>query len=219
MPAGHLRLAVRKSRNTQAVSKRAPKHKARIVRDGKKVLVVDDTETLRVFVEEMLSAADPRMQIETAANGTEGLSQSASFRPDLILLDYSLPDINGDEVCRRLLDSEQTDPIPVIMMSGHVAEMAAAAALYENIVLTLPKPFLSAALIDAVLTILAKPPIFKFTKPNASPAKIQAEETQPPAIEKSQEATAPRVSISAGLTPSLPVGKEISACYLEASGR
>ena len=129
-----------------------------VPRDGKKVLVIDDTEPLREFVEEMLSTADPRMQIRSAADGAEGLRDCFSFRPDLILLDYSLPDFNGDEVCRRLLADEATSQIPIIMMSGHVAEMAETAASYENVVLTLSKPFVSAALVDAVTNTLANPP-------------------------------------------------------------
>ena len=219
MPATRPHHAGRKPQDAPAVPKRAHKPRPRVVRDGKKVLVVDDTETLRVFVEEMLSTADPRMRIETASNGTDGLSRCGSFRPDLILLDYSLPDINGDEVCRRLLESERTNQIPVIMMSGHVAEMAAAAARYENIVLTLPKPFLSAALNDAVLTILTNPPIFKLPKPIAAPAKIQAKDIEPAATESTQETNgqglaagprseaAPPVFPSAELTPPLSVAE------------
>ncbi len=129
-----------------------------VPRDGKKVLIIDDTELLRVFVEEMLSTADPRMQIASAADGSAGLAQCALFRPDLILLDFSLPDFNGDEVCRQLLEDEKTRQIPVIMMSGHIAEMAAAAETCENIVLTLAKPFVSKTLIEAVSKTLAQPP-------------------------------------------------------------
>ncbi len=101
------------------------------------MLVVDDTETLRIFVEEMLATADPTLQIAMAANGTDGLRQAAETVPDLVLLDYSLPDLNGDEICRHLLEDVKTAHVPVIMMSGHVLEMNAAAAVFENIVGTL----------------------------------------------------------------------------------
>ena len=153
----------------KATRKKAPP----VPRDGKKVLVIDDTEPLREFVEEMLSTADPRMQIRSAADGAEGLRDCFSFRPDLILLDYSLPDFNGDEVCRRLLADEATRQIPIIMMSGHVAEMAQTAASYENVVLTLSKPFVSAALVDAVTNTLANPPERKRRK--SGPALAESE--------------------------------------------
>ncbi len=162
------------------------------VRDGKKVLIIDDTELLRVFVEEMLSSADPRMQIASAPDGSTGLKRCAEFRPDLILLDFSLPDFNGDEVCRRLLEDETMRQTPVIMMSGHTAEMAAAAETYENIVLTLPKPFISQSLIDAVSRTLSNPtqpalrkrrrpdPPTPTPTPSAPPASKSAEPPSPP---------------------------------------
>ena len=134
----------------------SPKPEPPIARDGKKVLVIDDTETLRDFVEEMLTTADPRLQIVCAEDATAGLAASITFQPDLILLDYSLPDFNGDEVCRRLLEDETTSQTPIIMMSGHVAEMANTAERYENVVLTLSKPFVSAALVAAVAKTLDK---------------------------------------------------------------
>src|SRR6202008_3644523 len=70
--------------------------------------------------------------------------------PDLVLLDYSLPDFNGDEVCRRLIEDERTTKVPILMMSGHVPEMTATAARFENVVATIEKPFLSDALVDLV---------------------------------------------------------------------
>src|SRR2546422_6524261 len=125
---------------------------------GKKIVAVDDTEMLLIFVEDVLVTADPQLQITTALNGTSGIKEIERVTPDLILLDYSLPDINGDEVCRRLLQNDQTAHIPVVMMSGHVAEMAQAAAVLENIVATIEKPFLSEALIALVRQTLSAEP-------------------------------------------------------------
>ena len=138
----------------------SPNAAAAIVKDGKKILVIDDTETLRDFVRRnVVREPIPHLQIVSAADGAEGLRTVRSACSQiLILLDYSLPDFNGDEVCRRLLDDDATREIPVIMMSGHVAEMAETEARYENIVLTLSKPFVSGDLVEAVAKTLAKPP-------------------------------------------------------------
>ena len=125
---------------------------------GKKIVVIDDTEMLLIFVEDVLATADPNLQITTALNGMSGLKEIERIIPDLVLLDYSLPDLTGDEVCRRLLEDERTARVPVLMMSGHVPEMAAAAARLENVVTTLAKPFLSDALVDVVARILAAGP-------------------------------------------------------------
>jgi CheY-like chemotaxis protein len=82
-----------------------------------------------------------------------------------VLLDYSLPDFNGDEVCRRLLANELTARTPVVHALGHVPEMSAAASRYPNIVATLAKPFLSTALIDLVAATLEHPPEVRVAAP------------------------------------------------------
>jgi len=125
---------------------------------GKKIVVIDDTEMLLVFVEDVLATVDPNLQITTALDGVSGIKEIERVIPDLVLLDYSLPDLDGDEVCRRLLQDERTARVPVLMMSGHVPEMTGAAARLENVVTTIAKPFLSDALIDLVQQTLAAEP-------------------------------------------------------------
>ncbi|HEY0367972.1 MAG TPA: response regulator, partial [Chthoniobacterales bacterium] len=143
---------------------------------GKKILVVDDTELLLIFVDEILSTADPTLQIVTASRGTSGAEKAASEKPDLILLDYSLPDITGGEVCRRLLANESTAHIPVIMMSGHVPEMLTVAERYGNVIATIAKPFVSSALIELLTHTLAN--LAKITVPKAA-KKTSAPKPEP----------------------------------------
>ena len=128
-------------------------------RDGKKIVVIDDTEMLLIFVEDSLSLADPSLQIVTAFTGGEGVRRTQVILPDLVLLDYSLPDLCGDEVCERLLQNEKTANIPVVMMSGHVLEMMATAERYPNVVATIAKPFMSEGLVQLVNETLAKGPL------------------------------------------------------------
>lgn len=147
---------------------------------GKKVVVVEDTETLRIFVEDLLASAVPDLQAFMAPDASAGLRKTASILPDFVLLDYSLPDFNGDEFCRRLLAEEKTARIPVVMMSGHVAEMTAAAKVFPNIIATIAKPFLSGALIELVRKILRGPPPEEApTKAKTKPAPKQT--NMPPA--------------------------------------
>jgi DNA-binding response OmpR family regulator len=133
-----------------------PAGKAAPAKSVKKLVVVDDTEMLLIFVEDVLSTSGGSYQITTAPNGISGVKEVARVKPDLVLLDYSLPDINGDEVCRRLLQSGATSRIPVLMMSGHVPEMAKAAASLDNVVATIEKPFLSDALVSLVQQVLTE---------------------------------------------------------------
>jgi DNA-binding response OmpR family regulator len=163
-----------------------------VPKTGKKIVVIDDTEMLLIFVEDALTTADPQLQISTALNGTSGLKEIERIVPDLVLLDYSLPDLNGDEVCRRLLQDERTARIPVLMMSGHVLEMSEAAAVLDNVVGTIAKPFLSEALIGLVQQTLSEgprpvekkvPPPAKKVEPPPPPPKPPEKPPRPvPAI-------------------------------------
>jgi DNA-binding response OmpR family regulator len=123
---------------------------------GKKIVVIDDTEMLLIFVEDSLSIVDPSFQIATALTGSEGVMRVEEMMPDLVLLDYSLPDLRGDQVCERLLRNTATARIPVVMMSGHVPEMMATAERCPNVVATIAKPFMSEALVRLVNETLAR---------------------------------------------------------------
>ncbi len=135
-----------------------------------KIVVVDDTELLLVFVDEMLETAHPEFEIVTALSGFDGLKRAAAEKPDLLLLDYDLPDITGADVCEKLLENEETARIPVIMMSGHVSEMTSVSERFENVVATIEKPFLSATLVGLVEQTLRDLP--KLRVPFAKKIKV-----------------------------------------------
>jgi DNA-binding response OmpR family regulator len=178
---------------------------------GKRVVVIDDTEMLLIFVQDVLATAEPELRIATAGNGGEGLREIQRLKPDLVLLDYSLPDFNGDEVCRRLLEDEATANVPVLMMSGHVQQMNATAARFPNVIATIEKPFLSEALIDLVRRTLAgERKLIKKTTETVVPPPII--ETPPPAatIVQSKPSPPPRQKIIAE-SPVLETRKPASA--------
>jgi two-component system cell cycle response regulator DivK len=80
------------------------------------VLIVDDNETNRKLARDVLRAAGLRT-IETAS-GRETLALAAERRPDVILLDLRLPDMDGVEVARRLQGEADTASIPVVALSA-----------------------------------------------------------------------------------------------------
>lgn len=84
-----------------------------------KVLVVDDDpEIVELFVDVL--ERDGRFEVRTADSGyTAGLITN-EFRPDLIILDYMLPDINGNVVCRTLREREEFTTTKIIIVSGVV---------------------------------------------------------------------------------------------------
>ena len=113
-----------------------------------RILVIDDSLMLLSFVEETLTEAN--YQVVTAGTGQEGLQATRQQKPDLILLDYLLPDLRGDEVSQRLSEDESTAHIPVLFMSGFGSDLEGAQARSENILGILHKPFTSDSLLQAV---------------------------------------------------------------------
>ena len=179
----------------------------------KKIVVVDDTEMLLIFVEDVISTAHPELEITTALSGMQGVQQIGEIMPDLVLLDYSLPDINGDEVCQRLLENKKTADVPVLMMSGHVAQMKATAEQFENVVATIEKPFLSDALVQLVENTLSAGPALRA---RARKPRRQRETEQPapitPPAEPAKAPPSPKVEARIPSTPVAPaVAKPLTA--------
>jgi DNA-binding response OmpR family regulator len=179
------------------------------VKIGKKIVIIDDTEMLLIFVEDTLATADPSLQIVTTLTGNEGVRRAQLLIPDLVLLDYSLPDLLGDQVCERLLRNETTARIPVVMMSGHVSEMAAAARKYPNIVATIAKPFMSEALVALITETLRKgplPPITSRIQGNGKkPAKKNGAGSPKEIAEKHQPQVAPTPTAAPPAPPQEPL--------------
>ena len=117
-----------------------------------KVLVIDDSKMLLSFVKEILD--EEGYEVSTAPTGEEGLSLCRSLSPDVILLDFVLPDMKGDEVCRRLMADPATSGIPVLYVSGFGSDLQPDPAEIPNVKDSISKPFTSETLIKAVRSYL-----------------------------------------------------------------
>src|SRR5437588_7575588 len=131
-----------------------PAKKSRRKKGNPKILVVDDSLMLLSFVKEVLIEAN--YDVTTGSTGEEAVRAAQSGVPDLILLDFILPDMKGDEVCRRLLENPGTAAIPVVYMSGYGAELQASRSENSNVIGFLNKPFTSDLLIKTVETHMPK---------------------------------------------------------------
>lgn len=80
-------------------------------------LVIEDNEDNMVLITFILDVNG--FAIETARTGLEGIAKIAAKRPDFVLLDIQLPDIDGFEVLRRLRDDEATRELPVIAVTSY----------------------------------------------------------------------------------------------------
>ncbi|KKL80453.1 hypothetical protein LCGC14_2004610 [marine sediment metagenome] len=82
-----------------------------------KVLVVDDDPEIVEVFEDALGK-DERFETRTASSGFDAGVAANSFRPDIIVLDYMLPDINGNIVCHTIRQSEELRQTRILIISG-----------------------------------------------------------------------------------------------------
>lgn len=104
----------------------------------KKVLLVDDSSTT-LFMEKMVLEGEP-VDLVTAGDGHEAVSKALEERPDLILLDVVMPNMDGFEACRALRAREETRGIPIILVTtrGEEAHMETGFAAGCNDYVTKP---------------------------------------------------------------------------------
>jgi CheY-like chemotaxis protein len=86
------------------------------------VLVIDDSEAILAFARAVLASS---YQVSTARNGREGLELCRRLVPDLVLLDLSMPEMDGEAVLERLGAADELSAIPVIIVSSEQARAQA----------------------------------------------------------------------------------------------
>lgn len=121
---------------------------------SQRVLVVDDEAPIRRYLRAALGAQG--LTVYESASGEEALQAVLSHRPDIIILDLGLPDIDGIEVTRRLREWSQT---PIIILSVREAEQDKIAALDAGADDYLTKPFGTGELLARMRVALRKQPL------------------------------------------------------------
>ena len=87
----------------------------------RKVLLVDDDAELVELIHKVLEE-DGRFEVRIASNGFDAGMMVKEYRPDLIVLDVMLPDINGKEVCHRVRADSSLEDVRILCISGMVEE-------------------------------------------------------------------------------------------------
>ncbi|MBV8516569.1 MAG: response regulator [Acidobacteria bacterium] len=115
--------------------------------DKKRVLVIDDDLPLRG----MLAAAlrQHGFQVLLAGDGAEGQRALTIHRPDIVLLDLAMPDVNGWDFLQRLQETGHLGRFPIVVLSAH-ARVEPQALLQMGVAAILPKPFNLGELIDLI---------------------------------------------------------------------
>jgi len=120
------------------------------------VLVVDDYQDAREMYAEYLSFSGFR--VAEASNGLEAVEKAFALRPDVILMDLSLPGMDGWTATRQLKTDERTRGIPVVALTGHALAGASDGARQAGCDAFVTKPCLPDELVLEVRRMLERPP-------------------------------------------------------------
>ncbi len=106
----------------------------------KRVLVVDDDPDIVSMLTELLER-DGRFEVQTASTGYDAGMLTQKFRPDVIILDYMLPDINGNVVCQTIRANPDLEHVRIIIVSGVVNRQEVDLLLSDGADDFMKKPF------------------------------------------------------------------------------
>lgn len=124
------------------------------IEDGlKRILAVDDDpQILEMFV--AILSKDPRFEVKTASSGYDAGLLTESFRPHLMLLDYKLPDINGNLVCNRVRSNPSYKDMKILIISGVVSQSEIQPLMASGANDFLKKPFNIGTLMQKITSLL-----------------------------------------------------------------
>ena len=136
------------------LDERAPSQPLPAGKPARRVLLVDDDAASRRLLSASLRSAG--FELSAAINGAEALASIESSPPDVLVLDFEMPGLDGAEVCRRLRTSERIEinQLPVIMLTGHTGEADEIACLTAGANDFVTKPISRAILIARIETQL-----------------------------------------------------------------
>ena len=124
--------------------------------NGPRVLLVDDYRDARDMYGEYLEYSG--YQVIQAANGIEALQRAIDDQPDIILMDLSLPVMDGWEATRRLKADQRTAGIPVVALTGHALAGISDRAKEAGCDAFVTKPCLPEDLVREIKRVLGTPP-------------------------------------------------------------
>jgi len=121
-----------------------------------KILSVDDSKTIRLIVKRAFAPFD--CTVCEATNGEEGLAVAASEKPELIILDITMPVMDGVTMLTKLKESAELKHIPVIMLTAESGRENVAYIAKLGVRDYLVKPFQDSQLIEKVKRVVALQP-------------------------------------------------------------
>jgi two-component system, sensor histidine kinase and response regulator len=119
-----------------------------VVRNNKRVLVVDDDPDIRNVLESNLTAAG--YEVEQASDGVDALGLMTKWRPDLVILDVSMPRLDGWEVARQARADRRLSETPIVFLTGKTDEIDVLKGLSLGAVEYATKPFIPENIVATV---------------------------------------------------------------------
>ncbi|MEX2218347.1 MAG: response regulator [Phycisphaerales bacterium] len=123
----------------------------------RRILVVDDDPAIIELFQDLLGR-DNRFEVKTAATGYDAGMLTESFRPHLIVLDFMLPDVNGNVVCQRIRSNPTLKDTRILFVSGVVDQQQINALLASGGNEFIKKPFNVHTLLGRIQDLLAMEP-------------------------------------------------------------
>jgi CheY-like chemotaxis protein len=120
----------------------------------KRILVVEDDNSLSVLLRLIMKVQQDDWDVSSAATGFEALAQVEKFRPDLILLDIMMPEMDGLEVARRLKGDERYKDQKIVILSALSDAETKRKAMEAGVVEYWTKPISPDELRDGMLRVL-----------------------------------------------------------------
>ncbi len=120
----------------------------------KKILIIDDSDFYAKCISDILETAGYR--VVRATNGEEGLRLVRTEKPDMVLLDVVMPEVDGFEVCRILRESESNNLMPIIMLTSQDRQEDKLIGLELGADDYIIKPFNSRELLSRVVNTLRR---------------------------------------------------------------
>ena len=118
-----------------------------------KVLLVDDEPNIIMSLDFLMRKAN--YEVFIGRNGTEALHIAATERPDVIILDIMMPDIDGYDVCRKIKDSPETAHAKIVFLSAKTREADIEKGYEVGASLYITKPFSTKTLMKQVESLMA----------------------------------------------------------------
>lgn len=118
-----------------------------------RLLIAEDDRDLAETMREVL---EEDFTVDVAVNGSDAVARAHDGRPDVVVMDARMPEMNGLEACRALRDNPETADLPIIVVTGGTEPALASAAFDAGATDYLPKPFSISQLRSRAMTCVLR---------------------------------------------------------------